>query len=135
MPLHLAAPAALRPTHKCRTVFAPSRPPAGWDLGVATMKQGEVSKLTIQADYGYGASGSPPTIPGGATLVRRCGCAGQGVGGGGVLRCLPRLKAAAAGGCRGPAAGRVPAPAGSLNARCTVKCCSAPLSAPHTADL
>ena len=42
---------------------------AGWDLGVATMKKGEVSKLTIQADYGYGASGSPPTIPGGATLV------------------------------------------------------------------
>ncbi len=36
---------------------------------MATMKKGEVSKLTIQADYGYGASGSPPTIPGGATLV------------------------------------------------------------------
>ncbi|PSC75187.1 peptidyl-prolyl cis-trans isomerase FKBP62-like [Micractinium conductrix] len=41
----------------------------GWDLGVATMKKGEISKLTITADYGYGASGSPPTIPGGATLV------------------------------------------------------------------
>lgn len=33
------------------------------------MKQGEVSKLTITADYGYGESGSPPKIPGGATLV------------------------------------------------------------------
>lgn len=43
---------------------------AGWDLGVATMKKGELAKLTITADYGYGAAGSPPTIPGGATLVR-----------------------------------------------------------------
>ncbi|PRW33606.1 peptidyl-prolyl cis-trans isomerase FKBP62-like isoform A [Chlorella sorokiniana] len=41
----------------------------GWDLGVATMKKGEISKLTIKSDYGYGASGSPPTIPGGATLI------------------------------------------------------------------
>ncbi|KAL4420120.1 hypothetical protein ABPG77_000291 [Micractinium sp. CCAP 211/92] len=41
----------------------------GWDLGVAKMKKGEVSKLTIIADYGYGESGSPPKIPGGATLV------------------------------------------------------------------
>ncbi|KAL4857094.1 Peptidyl-prolyl cis-trans isomerase [Chlorella vulgaris] len=41
----------------------------GWDLGVATMKRGEKSKLTITAQYGYGESGSPPTIPGGATLV------------------------------------------------------------------
>ncbi|KAL4419972.1 hypothetical protein ABPG75_007070 [Micractinium tetrahymenae] len=41
----------------------------GWDLGVAQMKKGEVSKLTIAADYGYGESGSPPKIPSGATLV------------------------------------------------------------------
>lgn len=41
----------------------------GWDLGVAKMKKGEVSKLTITAEYGYGESGSPPKIPGGATLV------------------------------------------------------------------
>lgn len=33
------------------------------------MKKGEVAKLYIQSDYGYGASGSPPTIPGGATLI------------------------------------------------------------------
>jgi len=41
----------------------------GWDVGVATMKKGEVAKFTIRADYGYGDSGSPPKIPGGATLV------------------------------------------------------------------
>lgn len=36
----------------------------GWDVGVASMKKGEVSKLTIRSDYGYGDSGSPPKIPG-----------------------------------------------------------------------
>lgn len=41
----------------------------GWDIGVATMKKGEVAKLIIRSDYGYGDSGSPPKIPGGATLV------------------------------------------------------------------
>ena len=41
----------------------------GWSLGVATMKVGELSKFTIDAEYGYGESGSPPKIPGGATLV------------------------------------------------------------------
>jgi FK506-binding protein 4/5 len=41
----------------------------GWDAAVATMKKGEKSKITIRADYGYGDAGSPPKIPGGATLV------------------------------------------------------------------
>lgn len=41
----------------------------GWDVGVATMKKGEVAKLIIRSDYGYGDSGSPPKIPGGATLI------------------------------------------------------------------
>ena len=41
----------------------------GWSLGVATMKVGELSKFIIHSDLGYGASGSPPKIPGGATLV------------------------------------------------------------------
>ena len=41
----------------------------GWDTGVATMKQGEKVQLTLRHDYAYGESGSPPTIPGGATLV------------------------------------------------------------------
>uniref|UniRef100_A0A2P2HX48 peptidylprolyl isomerase n=1 Tax=Hirondellea gigas TaxID=1518452 RepID=A0A2P2HX48_9CRUS len=40
-----------------------------WDLGVASMKRGELAKLTCRSDYGYGESGSPPKIPGGATLV------------------------------------------------------------------
>jgi len=41
----------------------------GWDQGVATMKIGEKSMFTIKADYGYGSAGSPPKIPGDATLV------------------------------------------------------------------
>jgi len=40
----------------------------GWDVGVATMRKGERSTLTIKAEYGYGEQGSPPKIPGGATL-------------------------------------------------------------------
>jgi len=41
----------------------------GWDIGVATMKIGERCLLFIKSDYGYGPTGSPPRIPGGATLV------------------------------------------------------------------
>jgi len=41
----------------------------GWDLGVATMKVGEKALFTISAEYGYGSAGSPPKIPGDATLV------------------------------------------------------------------
>jgi len=41
----------------------------GWDQGVATMRKGEKATLKIRADYGYGESGSPPKIPGGATLI------------------------------------------------------------------
>ena len=40
----------------------------GWDKGVATMKKGEKSILRCTSEYGYGASGSPPNIPGGASL-------------------------------------------------------------------
>ena len=46
------------------------------------MKKGEKSLLICKADYAYGSQGSPPKIPGGATLhfeVRRLpqhpGCA------------------------------------------------------------
>ena len=41
----------------------------GWDLGVATMVRGEKAVFTIKAEYGYGSAGSPPKIPGDATLV------------------------------------------------------------------
>ena len=42
---------------------------AGWDEGVAGMKEGGRRVLIIPAEQGYGPTGSPPTIPGGATLV------------------------------------------------------------------
>ncbi|CAE7746193.1 FKBP65 [Symbiodinium sp. CCMP2456] len=41
----------------------------GWDLGVATMKKGEVSKFTFAPEFAYGENGSPPKIPENATLV------------------------------------------------------------------
>lgn len=40
----------------------------GWDEGVATMKIGERCILRCRHDYAYGEAGSPPKIPGGATL-------------------------------------------------------------------
>ena len=33
------------------------------------MKLGEKADLIIKSEYGYGENGSPPTIPGGATLI------------------------------------------------------------------
>jgi peptidylprolyl isomerase len=40
----------------------------GWDEGFASMKVGEKAILTVRSDYGYGEAGSPPKIPGNATL-------------------------------------------------------------------
>nr|CAD7425145.1 unnamed protein product [Timema monikensis] len=40
-----------------------------WDLGVATMKKGEISIFTCKSDYAYGKNGSPPKIPPDVTLV------------------------------------------------------------------
>lgn len=34
-----------------------------------SMKLGEKADLVIQSKYGYGDMGSPPKIPGGATLI------------------------------------------------------------------
>uniref|UniRef100_A0ACD5XXG5 Uncharacterized protein n=1 Tax=Avena sativa TaxID=4498 RepID=A0ACD5XXG5_AVESA len=41
----------------------------GWDQGILGMCVGEKRKLKIPSKLGYGESGSPPTIPGGATLI------------------------------------------------------------------
>jgi FK506-binding protein 4/5 len=41
----------------------------GWDASVATMKKGEVAKVIIHPDLGYGSNGSGPKIPPNATLI------------------------------------------------------------------
>lgn len=41
----------------------------GWDKGIMAMKLGEKADLVIKSKYGYGDMGSPPKIPGGATLI------------------------------------------------------------------
>lgn len=40
-----------------------------WDIGVATMKQGELCQLICTPEYAYGSAGSPPKIPPNATLI------------------------------------------------------------------
>ncbi|CAL1683745.1 unnamed protein product [Lasius platythorax] len=39
-----------------------------WDIGVASMKKGEIAILTCAPEYAYGKDGSPPLIPPEATL-------------------------------------------------------------------
>ena len=41
----------------------------GWDEGIPGMKVGEVRKLTIPPEMGYGKQGFGDTIPAGATLI------------------------------------------------------------------
>ncbi|XP_056622793.1 peptidyl-prolyl cis-trans isomerase FKBP4 [Triplophysa dalaica] len=40
-----------------------------WDIGVATMKIGEICQLVCKPEYAYGAAGNPPKIPPNATLM------------------------------------------------------------------
>ncbi|XP_076302939.1 peptidyl-prolyl cis-trans isomerase FKBP4-like, partial [Lasioglossum baleicum] len=40
----------------------------GWNIGVATMKKGEIAILTCAPEYAYRKNGSPPKIPPNATL-------------------------------------------------------------------
>uniref|UniRef100_A0A8C5E340 peptidylprolyl isomerase n=1 Tax=Gouania willdenowi TaxID=441366 RepID=A0A8C5E340_GOUWI len=40
-----------------------------WDIGVASMKVGEIAQLICKPEYAYGSAGSPPKIPPNATLV------------------------------------------------------------------
>ena len=39
-----------------------------WNIGISTHRAGDVLYLTCSSKYGYGEQGSPPKIPGGATL-------------------------------------------------------------------
>ncbi|XP_011495235.1 PREDICTED: FK506-binding protein 59 [Ceratosolen solmsi marchali] len=40
----------------------------GFDIGIATMKKGEIAVFTIAPDFAYGEPGSPPNIPPNSTL-------------------------------------------------------------------
>ena len=42
--------------------FIPIKVIKGWDIGVSTMKVGEVATLFIKSHYGYGSAGSPPKV-------------------------------------------------------------------------
>ena len=41
----------------------------GWDIGIMSMKEGEMCRLTCQPSYAYGSCGMPPKIPENCTLI------------------------------------------------------------------
>ncbi|KAF6741148.1 FK506-binding protein 1 [Ephemerocybe angulata] len=41
----------------------------GWDEGIPQLSLGEKARLTVSPDYGYGAQGHPPVIPGNSQLI------------------------------------------------------------------
>ena len=51
------------------STFPLSRVIDGWTEGLQLMAPGGMMIFVIPSDLGYGSGGSPPTIPGGATLV------------------------------------------------------------------
>ncbi|XP_077238979.1 FKBP-like peptidyl-prolyl cis-trans isomerase family protein isoform X2 [Tasmannia lanceolata] len=54
-------------THEDNTIFSfelgKGTVIKAWDIGLRTMKVGEIAKLTCKPEYAYGTAGSPPEIP------------------------------------------------------------------------
>ncbi|MDD4278162.1 MAG: FKBP-type peptidyl-prolyl cis-trans isomerase [Candidatus Sumerlaeales bacterium] len=59
---HGSAPFVVEPLGSAQVI-------TGWNTGIVGMKEGGKRKLTIPSDSAYGDAGSPPRIPGKATLV------------------------------------------------------------------
>ncbi|XP_035207177.1 peptidyl-prolyl cis-trans isomerase FKBP4-like [Stegodyphus dumicola] len=52
-----------RKGEKCEFSLGRGQVIKGWDLGISTMKKGEVALFICQPEYAYGEMGYPPTIP------------------------------------------------------------------------